>query len=209
MPRFDMNLGDLFGDNNGAVPDQSDRRKSVQVQPYPESSPPFSSDQQVQSHPPSTSPVEFYGSYENPASPQTMQQQQQQQRPAQQQQQQYYYGGSPQSVSPNSINTTTPHTAPFPPSTDQGNLSGIGLDFLDFDPTAAEGQVPFGSDEHGEGNMQGIIPSLGHGAGHSVGIDLGFGMAVDFQHDWSENANYDIFDGYFFGGSGPGPSGEE
>jgi hypothetical protein len=51
------------------------------------------------------------------------------------------------------------------------------------------------------------MPPLGPNLGQNVGIDLGFGMAMDFQHDWSENPNYDLLEGYFFGGSGPGASG--
>ncbi|KAL6246907.1 hypothetical protein RBB50_006214 [Rhinocladiella similis] len=49
------------------------------------------------------------------------------------------------------------------------------------------------------------------------GLDLGFGMGLDFQHDWSDGQQYDLFDGFFFGnglgggggagGSGSGPSG--
>ncbi|OJD23825.1 hypothetical protein ACJ73_04822 [Blastomyces percursus] len=37
-----------------------------------------------------------------------------------------------------------------------------------------------------------------------TGLDLGFGMAIDFQHDWSEGAGYDLFDGFFFGAVGSG-----
>lgn len=37
------------------------------------------------------------------------------------------------------------------------------------------------------------------------GIDLGFGMGTDFQHDWNDGAQFDLFDGFFFGnGSGGG-----
>lgn len=35
--------------------------------------------------------------------------------------------------------------------------------------------------------------------------DLGFGMGLDFQHDWSDGQQYDLFDGFFFGsGNGNG-----
>jgi hypothetical protein len=46
--------------------------------------------------------------------------------------------------------------------------------------------------------------------------DLGFGMGLDFQHDWSDGQQYDLFDGFFFGnntgsggagGNGSGGSG--
>lgn len=31
------------------------------------------------------------------------------------------------------------------------------------------------------------------------GLDLGFGPGMDFQHDWSDGAGVDMFDGFFFG----------
>lgn len=31
------------------------------------------------------------------------------------------------------------------------------------------------------------------------GLDLGFGMGLDLQHDWSDGQQYDLFDGFFFG----------
>jgi hypothetical protein len=33
----------------------------------------------------------------------------------------------------------------------------------------------------------------------SNGLDLGFGMGLDLQHDWSDGQQYDLFDGFFFG----------
>lgn len=46
------------------------------------------------------------------------------------------------------------------------------------------------------------------------GLDLGFGMGLDLQHDWSDGQQYDLFDGFFFGnnaaanGAGQGLGGE-
>ena len=34
------------------------------------------------------------------------------------------------------------------------------------------------------------------------GLDLGFGMGLDFQHDWSDGQQFDLFDGFFFGNNG-------
>jgi hypothetical protein len=31
------------------------------------------------------------------------------------------------------------------------------------------------------------------------GIDLGFGMGTDFQHDWNDGTQFELFDGFFFG----------
>ncbi|KAL2411309.1 Positive regulator of purine utilization [Exophiala dermatitidis] len=44
------------------------------------------------------------------------------------------------------------------------------------------------------------------------GLDLGFGfgmggLGLDFQHDWSDGQQYDLFDGFFFGGNGNGNGG--
>lgn len=199
-----MNLGDLFNDNT-AVPERPNSGPSRLPGPYPvrpdfpEASTPtptFPPDRAMRPHPPRTPSMEYYPPYETTVSPQT-------QLP-----QQYYYGNSPQqSASPNSVNANPPATHYHTPENEHPP-SGLSLDFLDFDPTAAEGSHMAGeSDGHGEYEFQ-AMPSLGHGVGHSVGIDLGFGMAMDFQHDWSENANYDILEGYFFGGAGNGPSGE-
>lgn len=197
MPRFDMSLGDLF-DDDGSNPERpSTRRRIAQSYPtrseYPEqSSPSFTSDGS-RPYLQGTSPMDYY-KYDNPVSPQ--------------QHQQYYYGNSPpHTTSPGSAATTA--SQHHLNSVKQENQPGFSLDFLDFDSTGAEGPVPMDT----EGNVDYSVlnmPSLGHGAGHSVGIDLGFGMAMDFQHDWSENANYDMLEGYFFGsGAGTGPSGEE
>lgn len=35
-------------------------------------------------------------------------------------------------------------------------------------------------------------------------LDLGFGFDIDVEHDWSEGAGFDLFDGFFFGGGGAG-----
>lgn len=34
------------------------------------------------------------------------------------------------------------------------------------------------------------------------GLDLGFGMGLDLQHDWSDGQQFDLFDGFFFGNNG-------
>ncbi|KAJ6191357.1 hypothetical protein N7519_001378 [Penicillium mononematosum] len=92
------------------------------------------------------------------------------------------------------------------PSADTEAPQGMSLDFLDFGSGDAEGQGNMEGEGNPDYNMLGV-PSLGHNLGQNVGIDLGFGMAMDFQHDWSENPNYDLLEGYFFGGSGAGAPG--
>ncbi|KAL4950014.1 positive regulator of purine utilization [Aspergillus filifer] len=199
VPRFDMNLEDLFGDNGAqAAGNMGKPAGAVHQYPVAETSDPDFARPQAQRNP----SMEYYG-FENPVSPN-----QPPLPPHQQQQQQYYYAPSPQqSGSPGSV--VAPNSAGALPSfqltpTDQENPGAACLDYVDYDPNI-ERQMSMGSDENSEYKY---APnpnlSLGHGAGHNLGIDLGFGMQVDFQHDWSENANYDLLEGYFFGGMGMG-----
>ncbi|GLI79642.1 hypothetical protein PoHVEF18_007981 [Penicillium ochrochloron] len=190
VPKFDMNLADLFSDTNTPLADRSrtdSRPPGTNYAVRPETAEavapgltrPFAQ---------RTPSMEYYMKYEGQTSPQA------QAHP------QFYYGNSPpQSGSPGSVAHSAggPHGLPPP---DAENQQGISLDFLDFapgDPDQAMGQDP-----NAEYNLAGM-PTLGQ----NVGIDLGFGMAMDFQHDWSENPNYDILEGYFFGGSGAGAPG--
>ncbi|KAI9710635.1 MAG: hypothetical protein M1812_007400 [Candelaria pacifica] len=39
--------------------------------------------------------------------------------------------------------------------------------------------------------------------GGSSSLDLGIGLGLDLDHDWSDGTQYDLFEGFFFGGSGP------
>ena len=39
------------------------------------------------------------------------------------------------------------------------------------------------------------------------GLDLGFGMGLDYKHDWSDGQQYDLFDGFFFGNGNGGMNG--
>jgi hypothetical protein len=55
--------------------------------------------------------------------------------------------------------------------------------------------------------MDFLSNAMGAGAGENNddfnfdtnGLDLGFGMGLDLQHDWSDGQQYDLFDGFFFG----------
>ncbi|KAI9833784.1 MAG: hypothetical protein M1819_003517 [Sarea resinae] len=40
--------------------------------------------------------------------------------------------------------------------------------------------------------------------GNNPEIDLGFGMGLDVEHDWSDGSHLDLFDGFFWGGPGAG-----
>ncbi|KAJ5091242.1 hypothetical protein NUU61_006112 [Penicillium alfredii] len=207
VPRFDMNLADLFSDS-APLADRSrtDNRPgapSFPVRPdHPESVPPgFSTDGASQPYVQHDPSMEYFLKYENPGSP-----------PAPPQ---FYYSNSPQQPgSPGSVappSSSEPHAA-HPSSADHQDpsQSGISLDFLDFGSGNADNQAGVEADANTpDYNNLMSMPSLGHNLGQNVGIDLGFGMAVDFQHDWSENPNYDILEGYFFGGSGTGASGDD
>lgn len=191
VPKFDMNLADLFSDTNTPLADRSrtdSRPPGTNYAVRPETAEavapgltrPFAQ---------RTPSMEYFMKYEGQTSPQT------QAHP------QFYYGNSPpQSGSPGSVAHSGGGHHGLPP-TDPENQPGISLDFLDFAPGDPENQA-MGQDPNAEYNLAGM-PTLGQ----NVGIDLGFGMAMDFQHDWSENPNYDILEGYFFGGSGAGAPG--
>ncbi|KAJ5351688.1 hypothetical protein N7452_000662 [Penicillium brevicompactum] len=189
VPKFDMNLGDLFSDGAPMVdPSQQEGRPKGPSYPQPETIAhnfPDQSQPYGQHHP----SMEYYPKYETQGSPQPHPQ--------------FYYSNSPQqSGSPGS------HTHGLAP-TDAEAPQPISLDFLDFGSGDAESQGNLEGDGNPDYNMMAAAPSLGHNLGQNVGIDLGFGMAMDFQHDWSENPNYDLLEGYFFGGSGAGGSGAD
>lgn len=197
VPKFDMNLADLFNDNT-PLTDRS-RADNLAGHPYPvrpehgeSMAPGLAAEGPSRPFVQRTPSMEYYLKYEAPGSPQPPQQ--------------FYYStspqqtGSPGSVAPNAANG--PHAVP---STDQEAQNGISLDFLDFRSGDPDSQA-LEADPNGDYNMANV-PPLGPNLGQNVGIDLGFGMAMDYQHDWSENPNYDLLEGYFFGGSGPGASG--
>lgn len=194
VPKFDMNLADLFNDNaplaDRSRPENRPPEQAFPVRPEQAESMAqgFPADRGGRSFGQRTPSMEYFMKYENPTSPQ----------PAPQ----FYYGSSPQqSGSPGSVAANGPHAvAPA----DAEAQTGISLDFLEFGSGDPEGQH-METDPNAE-YLAGM-PPLGPNLGQNVGIDLGFGMAMDFQHDWSENPNYDLLEGYFFGGSGPGASG--
>lgn len=190
-PRFDMNLADLFSDN----PSLTDRSRAdhlpggpgfpVQPENADSLATGFPSDRSTRPYAQRTPSMEYFLKYENPGSPQHAPQ--------------FYYPNSPQ-------RNGSPGNGPQPiaPADPEGQ-TGISLDFLDFGSGDPDAQT-IDADPNADDNLA-HMPPLGHNLGQNVGIDLGFGMAMDFQHDWSENPNYDLLEGYFFGGSGAGASG--
>ncbi|KAK2882390.1 hypothetical protein FQN49_000414 [Arthroderma sp. PD_2] len=86
-----------------------------------------------------------------------------------------------------------------------------GLDFLDGPsrPFTSDNQMVYTSGAGASGVDMSTLPLYSPDSAHAAltgnsALDLGFGvgMAVDFQHDWSENTGFDLFDGLFFGGGG-------
>ncbi|KAJ5816067.1 hypothetical protein N7447_008300 [Penicillium robsamsonii] len=189
VPKFDMNLADLFTDNTALTDHpRPESRPGGPSYPQPESvAPNFSADQSSRSYGQPNPSMDYYLKYENPNSPQPHPQ--------------FYYANSPQHSGSPGSNT---HTHGLPHA-DTEAPQGMSLDFLDFGSGDAEGQGTMEGEANPDYNM--MAPSLGHNLGQNVGIDLGFGMAMDFQHDWSENPSYDLLEGYFFGGSGAGAPG--
>ncbi|KAJ5774968.1 hypothetical protein N7457_009864 [Penicillium paradoxum] len=187
LPKFDMNLADLFNDNT-PLPDHPRPETIPRAPPYPQPeslAPNFSPDQSAQSYGQRNPSMDYYLKYDNQTSPQPHSE--------------FFYNSPHQSGSPG-------NNAHSMPPVDSEASQGMSLDFLDFGTGDAESQNNMEGEANPDYNTM-AMPSLGPNLGQNVGIDLGFGMAMDFQHDWSENPNYDLLEGYFFGGSGAGASG--
>lgn len=59
--------------------------------------------------------------------------------------------------------------------------------------------VESGSWFHGNG----VFDSSGtEGYESYANVDLGFDLGLDGEHDWSDGTQFDLFDGFFFGGTG-------
>ncbi|KAF2458573.1 fungal-specific transcription factor domain-containing protein [Lineolata rhizophorae] len=169
QPRFDMNLRDLFGDDEAEAHARSFGRVSTQLgmmRPPPQPSEGMKGDATF-------SPA--LGNFES-------------QRRAVPQQQ-------PSQHSPFAVTSSMPYTQ-FAQATSQSSYPGIAsfsdLDFLD--------SLPMDGQNGGGGNGNSGIPS---------DLDLGFnigGWDGQVNHDWENGGGFDLFDGFFFGGSGSGGS---
>ena len=199
IPRFDMNLKDLFSD------DETDKRSfsrvSNQVNAMRPPPPPIKPESHVQ---PFTADLKI--------SPQLRTHQQQS-----------YFGTSPNITSPNqqsafstasnlsppiSQSPTNTHSNPIaspyqisnqlPYNTFAQSISStypdIGfsdLDFLDSFPVQGSSNSGGGDSNGSGGGMQDV----------GIGFGMGFG---DGTHDWSDGNGFDLFDGFFFGPGGTG-----
>lgn len=104
-----------------------------------------------------------------------------------------------------------PISQSLPPHPDQSLADLTDLDFLNF----SRSYPPLHHRPPYE-NITTSGPSVSHNAeaplmspmqqpfdaSRPSGLDLRFGMGVDFQHDWSDGGGFDLFDGFFFGAGG-------
>lgn len=186
IPKFDMDLADLFTDNSLADGSRQGNRPGAPSYLQPEAMAPNFPPGQPQPYGQHQPSMDYYPKYEGQGSTQPHPQ--------------FYYSNPPQpSGSPGD------HTGLAP--TDPEAPQGISLDFLDFGSGDTENQCRMDSEANPDYNMMSTPPV--QNLAPNMGIDLGFGMAMDFQHDWSENPSYDLLEGYFFGGSGAGASGAD
>lgn len=176
-PQFDMNLNDLFSQVPASQrpPPATRQRSSQSTRPYTSQQTMQSegSHEQYSSHAPYAPALNSYD-----------------QSPSQQQQQ-FVYANSPQSISSGcAVQSFTP-----PLNSDQRDLSDISLDLLDFTnmnqnpETIVDGNPPFNQMD---------MPSFGQGP-QGTGLNMGFGMEVDYLRDISDVNGYDLMDGYWFG----------
>lgn len=195
IPRFDMNLKDLFSD------DETDKRSFSRVSnqvnsmrpPPPPIKPephmqPFTADLKI-SPQLRTHQQSFFGSSPNITSPN----------------QQHAFNNAPSLSPPISQSPPNPMTSPYQVSNQlpynafaqsisstYPDLDFSELDFLDSFPVqGSSGGGGGGVDANNAGGMQDV----------GIGFGMGFG---DGTHDWSDGNGFDLFDGFFFGPGGTG-----
>lgn len=185
IPRFDMDLKDLFSEDEtdkGSFSRISNQVNAMRPPPPPVKQNVFTADLKIS---PQLRSHDF--AYSRSQQNQTAAQGRQAFSP-------------PIAQSPSQANTFPwPYQAPYNGLSPNMNPTypGLGfndLDFLDSFPVQ-------GSGGGGEGN--------GNGGGGTQGgmqdVGMGFGMGFgDGTHDWSDGNGFDLFDGFFFGPGGTG-----
>ncbi|KAF2196801.1 hypothetical protein GQ43DRAFT_238483 [Delitschia confertaspora ATCC 74209] len=227
IPRFDMNLRDLFSE------DETDKRSYSRISNRVSSSmrppPPPSQSQQTQikqEHQPQQLPPHI--------SPQLRHQQNYESYDPNLRRASHPHPQQMQDISttlPQSHSLSPPLTSQSPsynmtPSLPYNNFSTIphsaypdfGFNDLDFlghfpVPGSAGGNGGSGGGERGGGGgnsggsrQGGLGEGLGGDTSGAAGglQDLGFGIGFDGNHDWSDGNGFDLFDGFFFGQGGGG-----
>ncbi|EON68571.1 hypothetical protein W97_07829 [Coniosporium apollinis CBS 100218] len=184
QPRFDMNLKDLFVDDGIEVRSSGSVRGLRSMPPPLQAQLQQPSQQRAMSQTLKSEPS-TYSNVDSLISP-TLQQQ--------------YSTSTSTSLSPNLPQHAQPHASQI-------------------SPFQITNQTPYTSFAQ---NIQSTYPDFGgfndldfldsfpvNGANASNGdnpnaLDLGFGMGFDGNHDWADGNGLDIFDGFFFGGTGNG-----
>ncbi|KAL1960814.1 hypothetical protein VTO42DRAFT_5797 [Malbranchea cinnamomea] len=135
-----------------------------------------------------------------------------------------YYPSSQHQSPPQAYSLTDPFKAPYqshqpqavsqsvPVHSDQTFADLTDLDFLHFSTSypPLHHRPPYenittsgpGVSHDAEVPLMSSMPPFDGGRPAGTGLDLRFGMGVDFQHDWSDGGGIDLFDGYFFGAGG-------
>lgn len=124
----------------------------------------------------------------------------------------------PQRPSKAHVAMMQPAPEPMALNTNSQINAGLGTGGTDHSPgqptqfySPQQQQTPFyhsnlyGSDFVGIPNMDFLTTAPGDDFNADMsGIDLGFGMGTEFQHDWNDGAQFDLFDGFFFGNGNGG-----
>jgi hypothetical protein len=197
MPAFDMNLRDLFSD------DETDKRSFSRISNQVNSMRPPPAPQQIKQE---QQQMQAFNADNLKISPQLRNQQQTSffdpnLRPPQtisSPQQQQVSGFPPVSMSPplSQAPMTSPYqisnTLPYNTFSQQitNSYPDLGFNDLDFlDSFPVQGSQGMNATADAAGGLQ----------------DLGFGMGFgDGTHDWSDGNGFDLFDGFFFGPGGNG-----
>ncbi|KAF2020827.1 hypothetical protein BU24DRAFT_416501 [Aaosphaeria arxii CBS 175.79] len=209
IPKFDMNLRDLFSE------DETDKRSFSRISNQINSMrPPPPPHQAIKQEPMQMQPLKGDATMSPPLPNHSHQQQhqhQRQQQQQQQQQQQAYFDPNMQSMptsttppisqaqmtSPYQVTNTLPYnTFSQQVASAYPDLGFSELDFLDSFPVSNQAGATLGQGQGGNYNAA-VSDAVG-------GLqDLGFGMGfADGTHDWADGNGFDLFDGFFFGPGG-------
>jgi hypothetical protein len=192
QPRFDMNLRDLFSE------DETDKRSFSRISNQLSSMRPPPAPQQIKQEPQQMQQIsprmgnhpQNFNFDPNLRPPQTIPASQHQQFPTSGGQMTPPLSNTAPMASPYQISNQLPYNA-FSSQITQTypDLGFSDLDFLDSFPV------------QGAGHGAGLERSDAAGGLQDLGFGMGFG---DGTHDWSDGNGFDLFDGFFFGPGGSG-----
>jgi hypothetical protein len=105
---------------------------------------------------------------------------------------------------PQPLTINNPQQPPRQPQSDHGFSSLRGLEFLEIPGPGVLYLSSLPGDADGDTDVNMVsVPSFRQGGSAGAGLDLGlgFGIAVDDQHDWRDGQEYGLLGRYFFGGN--------